>query len=77
MRCNVPEALSIRASGARSVKYTSQEFSGIDLADNRPTERLVKTAMTSTNPPGAPVNETCRTCVSTQEAYRLSNIAVR
>lgn len=57
--------------GTESVEWIREEFSGVDLADERLARRLIKTAELLSKSPGVPINQACGNWASTQAAYRL------
>jgi Transposase DNA-binding/Transposase Tn5 dimerisation domain len=58
-------------AGTGSVEWLREEFSDIDLGDERLDRRLIKTAELLGKSPVSPINEACGDWASTQAAYRL------
>ncbi|MGH8255813.1 MAG: IS4 family transposase [Steroidobacteraceae bacterium] len=58
-------------AGTGSVEWLREEFSGVDLGDERLDRRLIKTAELLGKSPVSPINEACGDWASTQAAYRL------
>jgi len=72
-RLEVDDVQRVIDAGSLEVDWVAQEWSDVNLSDQRLNRRLVVTARSLAGSPLSPINEACEDWASTQAAYRLFN----